>query len=277
MKTNAKTKYTTKLKRPAPRKSVSRVGAKRPGRRSTSYVTLPLYKLVRLDLAALGLQRSVALAGAVCLAAMLLALFVMPDYAIQVIEVKGNQSTPTEDVQAAIGFARGYNAFLLRSRDVVDAVMAVSGVEYVDAQVTLPGRLQVAIKDVRPEVLWLAGSQALWVDSKGLVLDHPPVEPERKLTIKDVSGRVYRRGDSVDKAALAGAQRLGVLMPREIQGFEFQRDGELIVISTQGWRAQFSTRDEMEPQLNALRRTLSGVPGVTFVDVRVPSVISYNR
>jgi cell division septal protein FtsQ len=265
------------VKRPTHRRSETRGGRNRPNG-SRLYATVPLKRVARrIGLPALGIQRSAALAASLLLAVMLAALFVMPDYAVSDIVIKGNLGTPTQDIQAAVGFAHGYNAFLLRSRDVAAAVLALAGVEKADVRIILPGRLEISVKDVRPEVIWQTASQTLWVDSKGIVRDQPAVEPERKLTIKDVSGRVYNKGDQVDKAALTGAQQLGVLLARELQGFEFQRDGELTVVSNQGWRALFNTRQNLEKQVNALRWTLNRVQGLTSLDVRVPDSIVYSR
>jgi hypothetical protein len=265
-----------KVKRPARARSQTRS----TGRRSKphgSYATIPLQRTARLVLPKLGMERSASLFASALLTVVLLALLVLPHYAVETIEIGGNMGTPTEDIEAAVEFAQGHNAFLLRTSDVVAAVMALPGVEKVTARVLLPGTLRLDLKDARPEVLWLAGSQALWVDSLGIVRDQPPVEPERKLTIKDISGRSYQRGDQIDKSALAAAQQLGILMPRDIQGLEFQREGELYVVSVQGWRALFNTRGDLEKQVNAVRRAVASITGITYIDVRVPEVISYIR
>lgn len=206
---------------------------------------------------------------------MLIGLLALPQYAIAQIEIKGNQGTPTDELRDAVGFARGANIFLLRSRDVAEAVKSVPGVEGVNVNVTLPGTLTIKVKDVKPEVFWQTNSQTLWVDAKGVVYEQPALSIERKLTIQDYSGRVYKRGDRVDQSVIDGARELSVRLGNEVKGFEFQRDGELTVVSSKGWKAQFSTRSSYEPQLAALRKTLSTVSGVGHIDVRVPSLVSY--
>ncbi len=247
----------------------------KPSRGSGAYATIPLQKMARIAWPALGVQRSAALFASACLALVLLALLMMPEYAISSIVIKGNQGTATQDLESAVSFVQGRNAFMVRSRDIVKAVMALSGVEKVQAHISLPGRLEIVVKDTKPEILWLTNSQSLWLDAQGVVRDQPATQPELKLTIKDVSGKVYGKGDRIDKAALAGAQKLSVLMPRDIQSLEYQREGELTVIGVPGWRALFNTREDLEPQITALRRTLATVPGAVYLDVRAPSVVGY--
>ena len=98
--------------------------------------------------------------------------------------------------------------------------------------------------------------------------------PDEKLTIRDVSGRLYQKGDQVDKSALDGASQLSMLMPREILEFEFLREGELTVVSNQAWRALFNTREDLGVQVSALRRVMSNHSAM-YVDVRVPNMASY--
>ncbi len=247
----------------------------RSSRRRGSYATLPLARAAALALPKLGPQRSLALSLCVFLAVMLVGLLALPNYAIAQIEIKGNQGTPTDDLRDALGFAKGANAFLLRTRDVATAVKEVPGVEDVSVRVSLPGKLTVRVTDVKPEVFWQTNSQTLWVDAKGIVYEQPAVTSERKLTIQDYCGRTYKTGDRVDPSALSGARELSVLLGSEVKGFEFHREGELTVVSAKGWKAQFNTRSGLEPQLAALRKTLSTVQGVAHIDVRVPSLVSY--
>lgn len=272
MKTTAKrtTKMTAK---PTTRRAPVKPRLSR--RRNGSYATLPLARAARLALPKLGPQRSLALSISIFLAVMLIGLLALPQYAIAQIEIKGNQGTPTDELRDAVGFAKGANIFLLRSRDVAEAVKSVPGVEGVNVNVTLPGTLTIKVKDVKPEVFWQTNSHTLWVDAKGVVYEQPALSIERKLTIQDYSGRVYKRGDRVDQSVIDGARELSVLLGNEVKGFEFQRDGELTVVSSKGWKAQFNTRSSYDPQLAALRKTLSTVSGVGHIDVRVPSLVSY--
>lgn len=269
MKTTAKRTTKTAVRRaPARRKP-------RSTRRNGSYATLPLARAARLALPKLGTQRSLALSISVFLAVMLIGLVALPQYAIAQIEIKGNQGTPTDDLRDALGFAQGANTFLLRSSEVAAAAKAVPGVQDADVQITLPGKVTVKVKDVKPEVFWQTNSQTLWVDANGLVYEQPAVTPERKLTIQDHCGRVYKTGDRIDQSVLTGARELSVLLGSEVKGFEFYRDGELTVVSTKGWKAQFNTRSSFEPQIAALRKTLSTVADVGHIDVRVPTLVSY--
>jgi cell division septal protein FtsQ len=264
------------VKRPARRRSQTRLAGRRP-RRPGSYASIPFKRVARHLLPSLGMQRGTSLFVCLGLAILLTALMVMPDYTIKEINIKGNLGTPSEDLQAAAGFARGSNAFLLRTSDVVSAVMTISGVQKAEAHVNLPGRLEITVTDARPDVLWQTSSQTLWVDSNGTIYDRPPVEPERKLTVKDVSGRVYRSGDQIDKTVLATAQQISITMPHDIQGFEFQREGELTVVSNQGWSALFNTRADLQPQMNALHSTLNSGRTAGLLDVRVPNVVSVSN
>lgn len=186
----------------------------------------------------------------------------------------GNLGTATQDLQDVVGYVLGRNAFTLRTNDIEASAMTLPGVQAVKARISLPDRLELVVRDSRPEVLWIAGGQALWVDANGFVRDQPLIQPEQKLTIRDVSGRVYNKGDQVDRAAVTTANELSLLLPREVLEFEFQRDGEVTVVSNQAWRALFSCREDLSAQVNALRRILASHSAL-FIDVRVPSMASY--
>ncbi len=263
----------TTVRRPARRRSQTKLGNR--SRRPKSYVTAPLKRVrLRFRLTSLGVQRNAAAFAAICLVVILLAILILPDYSIKSVIVKGNQGTATQDLQDVVGYVRGRNAFLLRTRDIEASAKTLPGVQQVKARISLPDRLELVVQDSRPEVLWIAGGQALWVDANGFVRDQPVIEPEQKLTIRDVSARVYAKGDQVDKSALSGANQLSLLLPREVQEFEFQRNGEVTVVSNQAWRALFNCREDLTVQVNALRRILANHSAL-FIDVRVPSMTSY--
>ena len=265
-----------------PKPQATRASGSRPKPRSGSrnggmrhYASVPIKGVpIRVSLG-LGAQQSLAAFAIAGLMVILLALLVLPEYSVKTIGVKGNQGMSTDDLVAAVSFVRGSNAFLLRTQDIVAALRSLSGVEKAEARVVLPDRVEITVKDVRPDVMWQAGSQVVWVDNKGIVRDQPPVLPERKLTVTDLSGRTYKKDDQIDRLAVLGAQQLSVLMQRELAGFEFQREGELILVSNQGWRAQFSTRGDLNKQVDALRKFQSSRSAL-FVDVRVPGSISYH-
>jgi cell division septal protein FtsQ len=263
----------TTVRGPVRRRSQTKLGKR--NRRPKSYVTAPVQRVkVKLRLRSLGAQRNIAAFAVACLAVILLTMLVVPDYGIDQIIVKGNQGTAAQDVEDAIEFVRGRNVFLLRTADIASIVAKLPGVLQAKARISLPDRLEITIRDTRPEVLWIAGGQAMWVDANGVVREVLGLTPEQKLTIRDVSGRVYEKGDTVDKLALDGASQLSLLMPREILEFEFQREGELTVVSNQVWRALFNTREDMTAQVNALRRVMSNHSAM-YVDVRVPTMASY--
>lgn len=220
--------------------------------------------------------RLLTLAGIVILTVILLNLFTSAQYGVGVVRVRGNQGTATRDIEEAISFVQGQSVFLVRTDEVKAAVTALPGIQKVEARVALPNELHIAVSDTRPEYMWVAAnSTILWVDANGLVRDQPAKDPERRITILDVSGRTYKKGDKVDAAALRAATELNVTLARDVQAFEFQRENELIVVSAHGWRAQFNTFDALEPQIKALRKILASVPGVIFVDVRVPDRVTY--
>jgi len=262
--------------RPAARRRSQTRSGRRSRRTTRSYVRVPLQVgLKALALPAWGVQRTLAAVATVVLAVILVTLFVSPRYAIADVVPEGNEGVATQDVIDATAFARKQNAFLLRTAEVEAVVRKLPGVVSARARVLLPDRLLITVSDTRPSVAWVSGSLVYWIDQNGVVLDPQTVTTERLLTIKDLSGRAYRTGDKVDLAAIATAQNLMLKMPREVQGFEYQREGDLIVVGNQGWRAQFSTWGDLNQQVNALLYTLNTVRGISFIDVRTPDRVTY--
>jgi len=222
-----------------------------------------------------GVQRTLALVATAVLAAILATLCLSPQYAIAKVEVQVNQGVATQDVIDAVSFVRHQNAFLLRRSEVAAAVKSLPGVQSVQVRVLIPDRLIITVRDTQPTVAWIAGDLIYWIDHNGVVLDPQSVTTERLLAIRDLTGKTYSRGDQVDLAAIKTAQQLMLIIPKEIQGFEYQREGDLILVGNGGWRAVFSTRGDLNRQIDALHRLLARTRAVSYVDVRVPDAITY--
>ena len=130
----------TAVRRPARRRSQTKLG-KRNSRRPKSYVTAPVRRAkFKLRLPSLGAQRNVAAFAVSCMIVVLLAMLVLPDYGIKQIVVKGNQGTAAQDVEDAVGFVRGRNAFLLRTADISAIVAKLPGVLKAQARISLAGQ-----------------------------------------------------------------------------------------------------------------------------------------
>jgi cell division septal protein FtsQ len=255
---------------PARRRSQTHGSAKR--RRHTNFTAIALR---RFGLKQFGAQQNLAALAFLFATFILVVLLAAPGYTIKSVDVVGNQGTALQDVQDAVQFAMGVNVFLLHTADVAGAVMRISGVEAADARVLLPDRLQITIKDARPEIAWISASLVYWLDASGVVREPPAGEPDRRITIKDLTGRSYQKGDKVDVDVVRAAQQLSVLMQRDIQVFEYQRDGEIIAVGNQGWRAVFNALGNLNLQADALQRILDSGRTIAYVDVRVPSMVTY--
>jgi hypothetical protein len=260
-------------RRPARKRSQTHLdGRQRQKRSGRSYASI---SLSRLALPSLGAQRSTALGAIAALVLLLVTILVWPLYRVAEVQVVGNQATATQSIENAVSYARGISIFLIRSAGIEQSVRSLTGVDKVDVHAVLPNRLVINVVDTRPEVVWLAGGATFWVDKKGTVNETVAARPEQAIVINDLSGRTYATGDSVDPAAVQTALQLKVMMPSEIQGFEFFRDYELILVSTQKWRAVFSTRDDLSAQVEALRQAASRVRAAAMFDVRVASMVTY--
>jgi len=261
---------------PARSRSHTHMG-RRPRRSTRLYAEAPVALRSRkaLRLPRLDGQRAAAVVALIGLTVILLSLFVLPDYRIKAIDVKGNQGTATQDIRESAAFVEGRSAFLVRAGDVAAAVKSLPGIEEARAHIVLPDRVEIVVKDTPPEVAWVSGNLVAWVDKNGVVRDQPPPEQDKRITIRDLTGRIYEKGDKVDVYALQAAQQLSVLMQRELQSFEVPREGELVLVSSQGWRALFNARGDLNGQVAALRRVIGSGRAVAYVDVRVPSLVSY--
>jgi hypothetical protein len=259
------------VRRPARRRSQTRV-VRRSKRGRSSPLSLSLGKV---SLPKMGAKRNGLLVAIAVLGVMAMSLLALPVYAVNDIEVVGNQGTATADVLDAASFVLGRNTFLVRSRDVEAAVEELSGIVTADASVSLPGRVKITVADTAPDVAWLSGGMTYLVDKKGSIREQGETDPAKLLRIRDASGRLYQKDDKVDARAVQAALGLALLLGHDVQEFEWQRDNELTAISGQGWRALFDTRDDLSAQVDAVRRVLNSGRNATAIDVRVPSMPAY--
>jgi len=262
----------TVVRRPAKRRSQTHSTYRR---KSVNHSYVAALRGAKLPMPQVSAQRTGVMAIVLVLIVALISLLLMPNYRISTINVTGNEGTATQDIEDAAGPAIGRSSFLLRTADIKDSVMGVSGVERADVRITLPGKLDVTVKDARPEVAWLSGGQLHWVDKNAIVCEPPAVDPERRILIRDLTSRILQKGDKVDASALKSALKLSVHLQKDISGFEYQREGDLIAVGNPGWRAVFDTHGDLTAQVAAFRNAMSSGRSMTYVDVRVPDMVVY--
>jgi cell division protein FtsQ len=196
----ARNTRTTTSKHPVPAKA--RAVGKKNRRMPRPEPKLPLAVRVRVALAKIGLGRgSLELTGrvfarlAMAVAAMALGYAVMrlveqhlessPSFAIEHIDITGNQQLTAAKVIEAAGLKVGQNIFKIAPDEVQHRLEQLPWIEYVSVRRRLPGRYSIDLRERRAVARVGAGARLL-VSDQGLAVK--PLEPSDPSDLPVITG-----------------------------------------------------------------------------------------
>lgn len=99
-----------------------------------------------------------------------------PRYSVRVVEAWGTQALTTEEV-TALANVQATPIWYVKTDEVAARIAQSPYVEQAKARVILPDRLEVTVKERKPEVQWLHDGIAFAVTWDGLVVDHAGRKP----------------------------------------------------------------------------------------------------
>lgn len=94
-----------------------------------------------------------------------------PRYSVRVVEAWGTQALTTDDV-TALANVRDQPIWYVETEEVAARIAQSPYVEHAEARIILPDRLEVTVKERKPEVQWMHDGTAFAVTWDGLVVDH---------------------------------------------------------------------------------------------------------
>lgn len=213
--------------------------------------------------------------GVALVLSLLLGAFVLyrgPWLRAQSVVVVGNERTPASAIleRAAL---EGRSLLTLDEEAAAQRVEGLPWVRDATVQRWWPRTLAVRVVERQPAAVWVKGGETYLVDEEGRVLDRG-TGPGLTVVLDRDPGALAP-GDRVDTVALGLARRLQERIPQvmgtSVTGFEYTKQGGLLVITPKG-RARWGTVADIEYQLAVWKAVLTqaarlSVP-VQHVDLR---------
>lgn len=212
----------------------------------------------------------VLLLGLVWLSAYLLTA---PQFAVRSVEVTGNRLVPADRIVEAASIT-GQNVFLVGSRQVESACLAIRPLRSVAVTYVWPNVVKLEVVERRPFATWRTGGAAYLVSEDGVIL--APAAGDGPLpVILDGDAQPVVVGGTVDGELLREAAYLAAALgPLGLNGrdLEHSRTYGLTASGENGLRVAFG-RGDLPEKVATLRALLGGLAGrrvpVQFVDLRL--------
>lgn len=195
-----------------------------------------------------------------------------PRFTVQQIDVEGAQAMRPEAV-AELSGARGQSIWKLDTASIVARLKTSAYIENASASLTLPDRLNITVRERKPELRWQSGTSLYLVDSAGRVLDSDASAPiTNTLVIEDSSGRPLQPNDTVDADALLLGRLLSLRLPAEYgltpAHIGWNQDRRMFITTADSRTIIFGTSERLDEKLAVLGTLLGDGTAFTTLDLR---------
>ncbi|MDE3089977.1 MAG: FtsQ-type POTRA domain-containing protein [Chloroflexota bacterium] len=188
---------------------------------------------------------------------------------VYALDVNGIQYLSQGEVERASGVI-GYNIFFVDAHAVERALAKLPEVKSVRVTTGLPQRVTVSVEERAPDVIWLRGAEAYWVDAEGIVF-----RARANLTtlpsIRDLDQVTVKPGQPVAPDAFAASRALRAVWPDAPRAFEWSTARGLAYTDEHGWKIYLGDASEMAGKLATLRalvpQLLSQNAKIKFIDL----------
>jgi len=175
-------------------------------------------------------------------------------FTVREISVTGNRLLDAEQARQAVG-ALGQNLLLLKTPEIEQSLQRVSVVESAQADLSLPGQLEVTVKERTPVLRWQARDGSFLVDREGVVFSREA--PRTAVTlVRDLNGPSLDLGSRVDAGVLSTVTTLEKLLPEQAglrpPLFDYARGTGVSVPFEGGPRVLFGDAEDLDSKLAAL-------------------------
>jgi len=216
-------------------------------------------------------QRAKIVASVVTLLVMgvLLEFFNGDAFYVYGFQVTGLQFLTQAEVERASGVI-GYNIFFIDARGVERGLTKLPEVKSARVTIGLPNRVAVEVNERQPEITWLRGAEAYWIDGDGIAF-----RARGNLTqlpsIRDLDQAAVKPGQPALPAAIATYRALREVWPAAPRAFEWSTARGLAYTDEHGWKIYLGDASEMTGKLVKLRALVPQLVGrgarIQFVDL----------
>lgn len=188
--------------------------------------------------------RKIVAAALVCVLAIALYEFFNTDrFYVLDFDAVGLQYVSKGEVERTSGVI-GYNIFFVDPHAVERALGKLPEVRSAHVTTGIPNRMVVEIEERQPEVAWLRGMEAYWVDADGVGFQARASLPELPV-VRDLDQAAVKPGQRVQPAAIAAVGALRKAWPDAPRVFEWSAARGLALTDERGWKIYFGDATEM--------------------------------
>lgn len=169
----------------------------------------------------------------------------------------------------------GPNELTINRGEVERQLKTVPLVKTATVKTLLPGRMEVAIAERRPEAIWLVGTETYRVADDGMVIDRGSTEGLR-VSIGQVGGEPKKPGNTIDLSIIKGAELLQDRLQTDFgipaRRIQYSPEEGLAVIGDQEMIAMFGPPQDLNLKMAELQRIQQLAKekkvSLAFVDLR---------
>ena len=184
-------------------------------------------------------------------------------------DVAGTQFLTKAEVERTSGLI-GYNIFFVDARTIEQALLKLPEVKSVRVTTGLPNRVAVQIEERVPEIAWLRGANAYWLDHDGMVFN-ARANLTQLPTIRDLDQGTVKPGQPIQSNAFGAYQALRAAWPAAPRAFEWSTERGLAYTDEHGWKIYLGDSSEMAGKLAKLGALVPQLTSqnahITFIDL----------
>ena len=255
-----------------PSLNTRRAAPRRTNRRMRTTATATEVRPTLPDVASLwNTQRAKIIAAALTLlvAGVLFEFFNADLFYVYGLQTTGLRYLTQAEVERASGII-GYNIFFIDARSVERALAKLPEVKSVHVTTGLPNRVAVVIDERQPEITWLRGNEAYWVDADGIAF-HARANLPQLPSIRDLDQTALKPGQPAPADAPAAYRALRAAWDSAPRAYEWSAAHGLGYTDEHGWKIYLGDATQMAGKLATLRalvpQLLSQKAKITFIDL----------
>ncbi len=168
-------------------------------------------------------------------------------YYVSQVGVRGTVTLARDAVIGASGVT-GAHMFWLDPAETAQRVANMPNVLTATVEIAWPNRVEIAIKERAPVMVWDQKGRRFWVDAQGKLMHARQEIPQLLVVLSQEEDDNFQAGDSLPPEVVSGALQLRKLRPN-INALFYQRSTGLSYQDGRNWRAFFGTGNDMNQKL----------------------------
>lgn len=205
----------------------------------------------------------------VLIAAGLYEFFADGSFFVEQVDAQGLNILTQKEVERASG-GLGYNIFFLEPSQVERALAKMPEIKSAHVMLGVPNLMLVQVQERVPEIVWLKGDEAYWVDGDGIALRarSPRVDLP---SLRDLEPSGLQAGKRVTPAAFNTLKTLRNAWQQSPKTYEWSPLNGLSGVDEHGWKIIFGDANDMDLKVLKLQalipRLVAQGARIKFIDV----------